>query len=560
MNDWGIEHMIRCSKCNGMPNENDVIGWKCNSCGKAFQVKKEQLYNILVKKEANPEKSLCKCPSCGNIIDDGKESIAWKCSCGHVTVGKLYDFKEEGKIEEREDKEDVVPDVPIGNLINCPECGKEISSKAKKCVHCGYPLKKGKDAFVKKIGATVAVIVVGVICTIVIIISNQLNETEQAEVERVSVAIADIGEVSLFSEKKISNAEKMYDELSKKCQRHVENRKNMSKARETYDKLKAEETINLIDKIEIVNLESQNVIEIAKKYYDALTDEQKKLVSNEEKLLSSIEELSNLKIDFAENQIADIGEVTLKSEKDIKAAREAYDALADKEKQKVTRYNELTDAETVYEDLAVKNCVDLINAIGTVSLESKEKISEAKKVYISLSKDLKSKVTNYTVLTNADFTYTQLVKEDEERKKTIKPGDSFSTSKWEVTYKKTNITAKILPNSTSGYYMYYYAEDDNTFVDVIFQIKNVNTDILGIEDLVGSCEVEYNGDTLTKNYSLFTSGGSQIDKVYMWDGLDALDSTTLHVAINMPREIQTNEKSVTVKLTIAGEEKIIHVR
>ena len=148
MNDWGIEHMIRCSKCNGMPNENDVIGWKCNSCGKAFQVKKEQLHNILVKKEANPEKSLCKCPSCGNIIDDGKESIAWKCSCGHVTVGKLHDFKEEGKIEVREDKEDVVPDVTMGNLINCPECGKEISSKAKKCVHCGYPLEKGKDAII----------------------------------------------------------------------------------------------------------------------------------------------------------------------------------------------------------------------------------------------------------------------------------------------------------------------------------------------------------------------------------------------------------------------------
>lgn len=137
MNDWGIEHMIRCSKCNGMPNENDVIGWKCNSCGKAFQVKKEQLHNILLKKEANPEKSLCKCPSCENIIDDGKENIAWKCSCGHVTVGKLDDFKEDGKIEKREDKEEVVPDVPTGNLINCPECGKEISSKAKKCVHCG---------------------------------------------------------------------------------------------------------------------------------------------------------------------------------------------------------------------------------------------------------------------------------------------------------------------------------------------------------------------------------------------------------------------------------------
>lgn len=25
-------------------------------------------------------------------------------------------------------------------LIKCPECGKEISNKAKACIHCGYPL------------------------------------------------------------------------------------------------------------------------------------------------------------------------------------------------------------------------------------------------------------------------------------------------------------------------------------------------------------------------------------------------------------------------------------
>lgn len=27
-------------------------------------------------------------------------------------------------------------------LINCPECGKEISDKAKCCIHCGYPLSE----------------------------------------------------------------------------------------------------------------------------------------------------------------------------------------------------------------------------------------------------------------------------------------------------------------------------------------------------------------------------------------------------------------------------------
>ena len=29
-------------------------------------------------------------------------------------------------------------------LINCPECGKEVSDKAGTCPNCGYPLKKNK--------------------------------------------------------------------------------------------------------------------------------------------------------------------------------------------------------------------------------------------------------------------------------------------------------------------------------------------------------------------------------------------------------------------------------
>lgn len=28
-------------------------------------------------------------------------------------------------------------------LIKCPECGKEISDRAKACIHCGYPLEDG---------------------------------------------------------------------------------------------------------------------------------------------------------------------------------------------------------------------------------------------------------------------------------------------------------------------------------------------------------------------------------------------------------------------------------
>ena len=29
-------------------------------------------------------------------------------------------------------------------LINCPECGKQISDKAEKCIHCGHQMKEQK--------------------------------------------------------------------------------------------------------------------------------------------------------------------------------------------------------------------------------------------------------------------------------------------------------------------------------------------------------------------------------------------------------------------------------
>lgn len=30
-------------------------------------------------------------------------------------------------------------------LINCPECGKEISDKSPACIHCGYPIDVKDD-------------------------------------------------------------------------------------------------------------------------------------------------------------------------------------------------------------------------------------------------------------------------------------------------------------------------------------------------------------------------------------------------------------------------------
>ena len=34
-------------------------------------------------------------------------------------------------------------------LINCPECGKEVSSKSKQCIHCGFPFTENKICIIE---------------------------------------------------------------------------------------------------------------------------------------------------------------------------------------------------------------------------------------------------------------------------------------------------------------------------------------------------------------------------------------------------------------------------
>lgn len=123
---------MRCSKCGKEISDDIIIVWKCNLCGKAFKGTKSQLQNLFMKKKLDPEKSFLKCPTCNNM-DDGNESIFWKCSCGNINKGKLKEFDEETE------------NTPRNNLVKCPQCGQEISSKAKRCVHCGKVFSQGQS-------------------------------------------------------------------------------------------------------------------------------------------------------------------------------------------------------------------------------------------------------------------------------------------------------------------------------------------------------------------------------------------------------------------------------
>ena len=111
----------------------------------------------------------------------------------------------------------------------------------------------------------------------------------------------------------------------------------------------------LIDAIGEVTLESGDAIKAARAAYDALTDTQKELVKNYEELTAAEEAYTNL-VDAAAAKAVDdlidaIGEVTVDSGDAITAAREAYDALTDAQKELVENYEKLLAAEELYKEL-----------------------------------------------------------------------------------------------------------------------------------------------------------------------------------------------------------------
>ena len=130
-------------------------------------------------------------------------------------------------------------------LIKCPECGKEISDKAKKCPNCGYSNKKSGNVY--KVGIITIVVIVIIAMAVFFALKNRLNDSEKRQVNQVITTIVDIGNVTSDSEPEISKAEKMYNKLSKKCKWHVDNYKTLKEARKSYNKIRAKEAIKSIE-------------------------------------------------------------------------------------------------------------------------------------------------------------------------------------------------------------------------------------------------------------------------------------------------------------------------
>ena len=377
-----------------------------------------------------------------------------------------------------------------------------------------------------------------------------LQQKESAYAGLVTEKINDIGEVSLYSGVKISEARKAYDALLPEQQYLVKNYSVITSAEARYaellaDKRAADKVTEMINAIGTVSKDSEKQISEVRKAYDSLTDTQKNMVSNYQTLLQAEAQLEVIKsdksaVDLVIGKILAIGKVTLESEDVITAARAAYDALTNEQKLSVTNYNVLLTAEATLQTIKQDadpglRVVEKINQIGEVTPESGQLIQQARNAYDQLTTTQKSYVNNYDVLVAAETEFAQLMAYQDAIEDTInkinaigevtyQSGDAISAARSAFDALDYAQKAKIYNLETLLVAEIKYRDIKANYdaavpvIEAIAPIENMNID-LDSGDMISSVRAKYDAlseeqKAYVSNYSVLTDAEAYFNAIY----------------------------------------------
>ena len=355
-----------------------------------------------------------------------------------------------------------------------------------------------------------------------LVVEAQLKAEQEKRLNSVINLIDAIGTVTLNSNAKITVAENAYNKLSDEEKEMIsEQGAQLQVCRDTYTALveekmaaNAQTVSDAIDAIGEVTTNSKAIIETARKKYNALTAEEKNLVYNYILLESAEETYMILRAEVVIDAIDKIGTVTTDSKDSIQAAQKLYNALTSEEKEYVSNYDDLKNAEKAFAAVRSKAVIDAIDNIGTVTINSKETITTARELYDALDANEKSLVTNYKTLCDAEELYASTEKQYDiekhvknfNRKDDAVNGSTLYTHKNSIiSNKKTYITPVILISDNKAYLGVYYCYSGdmilwkNLTISIDGKVYNKNVDYF---DINRDYEIGYT----TEKYSEIING------------------------------------------------------
>ena len=208
-------------------------------------------------------------------------------------------------------------------------------------------------------------------------------------------------------QEKLAEIKEKYDVLSdeEKAKIDAETLKKLEDAEDAYKDLengaKADEAADTIDALpDEITVDDKDAVQAARVAYDALTDEQKAKVDPDvlSKLEAAEKEIADIEkaaeVTEAIDKLPGVDEITLDDKDAVDAAREAYNALTDDQKQKVDpeTLKKLTDAETAYATATITEELDKLPALDLITLEDRETIKAARAAYDALDEDMQGKI------------------------------------------------------------------------------------------------------------------------------------------------------------------------
>ena len=254
-----------------------------------------------------------------------------------------------------------------------------------------------------------------------------------------------------------------------------------------------------ITSIGTVALDDRERIETAEKMQAALKPSELKKVGNLQALQEAREAYDAMyarqvskDITDIEQRINAIGEVTLDSETALRSIRDRYDSAEAEVRQGISNYEVLTAAEETFSALQVAAVEQVIDAIGTVTLDSGDAIDEAESAYQALTDAQRQQVSNAEQIQAAKDRLKELEEAEAERLKDEalaslrKEEDKVQKITWyypSAFPRYTDIRCYVLPyigkNSSSAWLrlrMNYTSRDNWVFWEQItFSIDGSNT-------------------------------------------------------------------------------------
>ncbi len=229
---------------------------------------------------------------------------------------------------------------------------------------------------------------------------SALNEYVALGKAQVENYISLIGTVDASSGAAIQLARREYEYLkSIDSMVVISNYDILVTAETAFSSFAVQSCIDKIEAIGVVTLDSKDAIELARAEYDALTEEQKNLITNYNVLLKAEQDYRTLEeIMEVNNQIQ---EADLNDMASMKAAIQAFNALTNDQQNQITETEKLSQIKVTYTK-------KLIDSIQTVTLSSGQIIVEAEEMYASLSTVEQGLIDNYDTLLSARQKYNEL--------------------------------------------------------------------------------------------------------------------------------------------------------